>query len=192
MLLLILGLILFLGMHSVRIFAEDFRTAQISKRGEGVWMGIYSAISILGLMLIIWGYADARETAQILWNPPLWTEHLATLLTLPAFILFGAAYVPNTKMKEVLGHPMILGTKLWALAHLLSNGTSADVLLFGAFLLWAVLDFRAARKRTKAAGTTFEFAGYSRDAIAIVFGLAVWVVFSMYLHEMWIGVKPFG
>ena len=192
MLLLIMGLILFLGMHSVRIVAEDFRTAQISKRGEGAWMGIYSAISLLGFMLIIWGYADARVESPILWNPPIWTKHLAALLTLPAFILFVAAYVPGSKMKAVLGHPMILGTKLWALAHLLSNGAVVDVLLFGGFLLWSVLDFRAARKRTKAAGITFEFAGYSRDAIAIVFGLFVWAVFSMYLHAMWIGVKPFG
>ena len=192
MLLLILGLILFLGMHSVRIFADDFRTAQISKRGEGAWMGIYSLISILGFMLIIWGYGDARATSPILWNPPIWTKHLVTMLTLPVFILFGAAYVSGTKMKAVLGHPMILGTKLWAFAHLLVSGALVNVFLFGAFLLWAVLDFRSSRKRTKAAGITFEFAGYSRDAIAIVIGLLTWVVFSMYLHEMWIGVKPFA
>ena len=192
MLLLIIGLILFLGMHSVRIYASDWRAEQISKRGENTWMGFYSLVSIIGFLLIIWGYGDARLDTQILWHPPAWTKHLAALLILPAFILFVAAYVPGSKIKATLGHPMILGTKLWAFAHLLSNGALVNVILFASFLLWAILDFRTSRRRDKAAGTTYEFISYSRDAIATVVGLVAWAGFSIYLHGMWIGVKPFA
>ena len=192
MLLLIIGLILFLGMHSVRIYADGFRAEQVRKRGEKVWQGLFSLVSLAGFLLIIWGYGDARLDSQILWHPPVWTKHLAALLTLPAFIFFVAAYVPGTKIKATLGHPMILGAKLWALAHLLANGALVDVVLFTSFLLWAVLDFRTSRRRDKADGTRYTFIGYSRDVIALVIGIVAWVVFALYLHGMWIGVKPFG
>lgn len=192
MLLLIIGLILFLGMHSVRIYADGFRAEQVRKRGEKVWQGLFSLVSLAGFLLIIWGYGDARLDSPILWHPPVWTKHLAALLTLPAFIFFVAAYVPGSKIKATLGHPMILGAKLWALAHLLANGALVDVVLFTSFLLWAVLDFRTSRRRDKAAGTRYTFIGYSRDIIALVIGIIAWAVFALYLHGMWIGVKPFG
>ena len=147
---LILGLILFLGVHSVRIFAEGWRTAQIAQRGEGAWKGLYSVASIVGFGLIIWGYGLAREQPTVLWPPQLWARHLASLLTLVAFILLAAAYVPKNGIKAWVHHPMVLGVKVWALAHLLANHTLADLLLFGSFLVWAVLDFRAARQRDRA------------------------------------------
>jgi len=192
MLWLITGLILFLGTHSVRIVAEDWRLAQISKRGEQIWQGIFSVIALLGFILIIWGYGEARAEAQMLWNPPVWTKHLASLINIPAFILLVAVYVPGTKIKASLGHPMILGVKLWAFAHLISNGSVADITLFGTFLLWAIFDFRSARRRKQSTENQSQFIAYSRDAIAAVIGLIIWAGFAFYLHEMWIGVYPFA
>lgn len=189
---MIIGLILFLGMHSIRIYASDWRDAQVRKRGEQTWQGLYSLISILGFVLIIWGYGDARADTQMLWHPPIWTKHLAALLILPAFVLFIAAYVPGTKIKSKIGHPMIVSVKLWAFGHLITNGSLLNTILFAAFLLWSILDFRASRQRDKAAGTTYAFVGYSRDMIAITIGLAAGIVFSLYLHGMWIGVNPFA
>ena len=147
---LIIGLILFLGVHSVRIFAEGWRTAQIAQRGEGAWKGLYSVASIVGFGLIVWGYGLARAEPTVLWAPQPWARHLAALLMLFAFILLAAAYVPNNGIKAWVHHPMVLGVKVWALAHLLANHTLADLLLFGSFLVWAVLDFRAARQRDRA------------------------------------------
>jgi uncharacterized membrane protein len=147
---LILGLILFLGAHSVRIFAEGWRGRFIAQRGEGAWKGLYSLVSIVGFGLIIWGYGLARAQPVVLWAPQLWARHLASLLMLFAFILLAAAYVPKNGIKAWVHHPMVLGVKVWALAHLLANHTLADLLLFGSFLVWAVLDFRSARQRDRA------------------------------------------
>lgn len=122
MLMLLAGLILFLGVHSVRIFADDWRSRQIERFGEMPWKGIYSVISILGFVLIVWGYGVTRAESIALWAPPIWTRHLVSLLTLPAFVLIAAAYVPGTRIKAAVGHPMVLGVKLWALAHLAANG----------------------------------------------------------------------
>lgn len=135
MIYLVAGLVLFLGLHSVRIFAEDWRTARIAQRGESVWKGLYSAISIVCFVLIVYGYGLSRQAPVDLWTPPLWTRHVTALLTLPVFILLAAAYVPGTTIKATLHHPMMLSVKLWAAAHLLSNGRLSDVLLFGGFML---------------------------------------------------------
>jgi uncharacterized membrane protein len=192
MIYLVIGLALFLGVHSTRVFAEDWRTQRIAKMGGGAWKGLYSLISIAGFMLIIYGYGLSRQTPIDLWMPPLWTRHAAALLTLPIFIMLAAAYIPGTTIKAKLKHPMMLSVKLWAIAHLLSNGRLGDVLLFGGFLLWAVLAFRAARKRDRAQGLTYASTGVSRDLIAIAAGLIAWVVFALYLHGALIGVRPFG
>lgn len=192
MTLLILGLLVFLGVHSVRIFAEGFRAAQVARFGANGWKAIYSIVSIAGFVLIVWGYGASRAAPVDLWSPPIWTRHLAALLTLPAFVLVVAAYVPGTRIKAALGHPMILGVKLWAAAHLLSNGRLADVVLFGAFLAWAVLDYRAARVRDRAAGTRYVAVSLVRDAIAVVVGGVAWAVFALHLHAAWIGVAPFA
>lgn len=192
MLILILGLILFLGMHSVRIYAEPWRNAQVRKRGLPTWQGIYSIISLVGFLLILWGYRDARLATAILWHPPVWTKYLAALLTLPAFILFISFYIPGSKIKAIIGNPMIVGVKLWATAHLISNGSVVNIILFGAFLFWAILDFRTARRRDKAEGVTYAFVGYSRDVMATIIGVIAWGVFAFYLHGLWIGVKPFN
>lgn len=193
MLILVAGLIVFLSVHSVRIVAEDWRTRQIARVGEGPWKGIYSVISIVGFAMIVWGYGLSREHPVDLWQPPVWTRHLASLITLGSFVLLAAAYVPRTRIKAALGHPMVLGVKLWALAHLLANGRLADVLLFGAFLVWAVLDFSAAKRRDRAVGRTYAAApGIARDAIAVIIGIGAWTAFAFQLHGMLIGVRPFA
>jgi uncharacterized membrane protein len=188
---LILGLILFLGVHSVRIVAEPWRAAQIARRGEGAWKGIYSVLSIAGFVFIVWGYGLARQDPVALWAPVLWARHLASLLMWVAFVLLVAAYVPNNGIKSRVHHPMVLAVKVWALAHLLANHTLADVLLFGSFLVWAVLDFRAARARDRASQISYAPGKLSGTLITLVGGTVVWLVFSMWLHVMLFGVRPF-
>lgn len=189
---LILGLVLFLGVHSVRIAADGWRSAQIARIGENAWQGLYSLLSIAGFALIIWGYGQARLTPQVLWATPKGMAHLASLLTLIAFVLLAAAYVPRNHLKARLRHPMILAVKLWALAHLLANNTLADLLLFGAFLLWAVLDFRAARQRDRASPPAPLPASAAGTGATVVIGLAAWAGFAFWAHAAWIGVRPIG
>jgi uncharacterized membrane protein len=192
MTLLILGLVLFLGIHSVRVFGEDTRTRLRDRLGANGYKGLYSLASAAGLVLIVIGYGAAREQPQLLWLPPIWTRHLAALLTLPAFVLLVAAYVPGNSIKARLHHPMVLGVKVWALAHLLSNGMLADLLLFGGFLLWAVLSFRAARARDRAAGTVYPAGKLVPTLLAVAVGLVAWAAFAFWAHGALIGVKPFG
>lgn len=192
MTLLVLGLVVFLGVHSTRIFAEGWRNATITRIGPHAWRGLYSVASIAGFVLIIWGYGLARQQPVVLWAPPLWTRHLAALLLIPAMVLLTAAYVPGNLIKTRLQHPMVLGIKTWALAHLIANQTLADLLLFGGFLLWAVLSYRAARARDRAAGTVAAPGRSAPTAITVVVGLAVWAFFALYAHAAWIGIRPFG
>ena len=189
---LILGLALFLGVHSVRIFAGDWRQARIARLGEMPWKGMYSLASAIGLGLIIWGYGMARVDSPVLWGTPTWTRHLAALLTLPAFILLVAAYLPGSHIKAAVGHPMVAGVKIWALVHLLANGKLSAAVLFGAFLVWAIADFVSARRRDRLAGRTYPVIGWSRDALVIVIGLVAWALFALYGHAWLIGVRPFG
>lgn len=198
MTLLVLGLILFLAPHSVRIVADDWRSAQVARIGLPAWKGLYSVVSIVGLALIVWGYGIARTAPIDVWNPPVFTRHLASLFTLAAFVLLVAAYVPRNRIKAAIGHPMVAGVKLWAFAHLLANGTVADLLLFGSFLVWAILDFRSARRRDRAVGATR--AGVSLDAspslaadvVVVLAGIGVWALFAFQLHGWLFGVRPFG
>ena len=188
---LILGLLLFLGAHSVRIFAEPWRTAQVARLGEQRWKALFGVVSLAGLALIVWGYGMARQDPLWLWQPPFWMRHLTSLLALPAFVLLAAAYAPPNRLRAAIGHPMVVGVKLWAFAHLLSNGQLADLLLFGSFLAWAILDFRAARRRDAAAGIGRGRATVRGDVITVLAGVVAWVVFARYLHLWLIGVPPF-
>lgn len=192
MTLLVTGLVIFLGSHSVRIFADDWRGARLAAMGEGKWKAIYSVVSIVGFVLIVVGYGQARLDPTVLYMPPVWTRHLAALLTLPAFVLLVAAYVKGTRIKAKVGHPMVAGVKIWAFAHLIANGMLADVVLFGAFLAWAVADYLAARRRDRVAGTVYAVGPWSRDVIAVVIGVVAWVAFALWLHAPLIGVRPFG
>ncbi|MGZ8255353.1 MAG: NnrU family protein [Burkholderiaceae bacterium] len=190
--LLILGLVIFLGVHSTRIVANSWRSTTIALVGEKPWKAVYSLVSIAGFVLIVVGYGAAREAPLVLYSPPVWTRHLAALLTIPAFVLLVAAYVPLNSIKRAVGHPMVAGVKIWALAHLLANGTLADVLLFGSFLVWAVLSFIAARRRDRTAGTVYPVGSATRNAITVAIGLVAWAAFAFALHRPLIGVGPFG
>lgn len=192
MTLLILGLVLFLGMHSTRIVADGLRSAQVARLGLNGWKAIYSIVSIAGFVLLVYGYGLARESPTVLFVPPPWMRHVTALLTIPAFVLLAAAYVPGTRIKRAVGHPMVAGVKIWAFAHLLANGTLADVVLFGTFLVWAVFDYVAARRRDRAAGIVYATGPVARDVTAIAVGLAAYLVFAFWLHAWWIGVRPFG
>ncbi len=192
MALLILGLVLFLGMHSIRILAPDFRERAVGSMGLNGWKGVYSLISLIGFVLIAWGYAEARQTPSWVWVSPVWARHISAVLLIPAFILLAAAYVPGTHIKAKLGHPMALGVKVWAFAHLLSNGTVADILLFGSFLAWAIGYYAIARRLDRAEGVTYKAISAQRDLIAVVVGLVFYGVFAAVLHQWLIGVRPFG
>lgn len=190
MIALILGLIVFFGAHSVRIVADDFRTRQIEKVGMNTWRGMYSAVSLVGLVLIVAGYGAARGAPQAVWFPPVWLMHVSILLTIPAFVLIAASFVPGTRIRSKVGHPMILGIKIWALAHLIANGMLADVVLFGAFLVWSVAAYAAARRRDRKAGVAYAVGPLTRDVVAILAGLIAWVAFALWLHRWLIGVSP--
>lgn len=189
---LILGLILFLGVHSVRIVAEGWRTHTLARLGEGTYKGIITALSLLGLGLIVWGFGMARETPTMLWMPPRGMRHAAALLTLIAFVLLAAAYVPRNAIKARLHHPMVLAVKTWALAHLLSNGSLAHVILFGSFLAWAVANFIAARKRDRALGTNYPAGTWAGTVTTVVVGVGAWAAVAFWLHGLLIGIRPLG
>ena len=192
MTLLIAGLLLFLGVHSMRIVADGFRTAQIARLGANGWKGLFALLSIAGFVMIVWGFGLARQQPVLLWATPSWLRHAASLLTLVAFVLVVAAYVPGNAIKGRLHHPMVLGVKLWALAHLIANNTLADLLLFGSFLVWAVLSFRAAKARDRAAGTVYPAGTMPRTVLAVAIGVAAWAAFAFWAHQALIGVRPFG
>ncbi|MEJ5992212.1 NnrU family protein [Ramlibacter sp. PS3R-8] len=193
MLLLVLGLVLFLGVHSTRIVADGWRTSTIRRIGEKPWKGLYALASIVGFALIVYGFGLARQNPVVLWpQPPVATRHIAALLTLLAFVLFFAPYVPRNHFKARLRHPQLIGVKVWALAHLIANNTLADLLLFGGFLLWAVLAFRAARKRDRALAAVPPAGTAMGTAITVAIGIVAWVAFAFWAHARWIGVAPMG
>ena len=189
---LILGLLLFLGVHSTRIVADSWRTRVRARVGEQAFKVIYSVLSLGGFLLIIWGFGIAREAPTLLWLPPNGLRHAAALLNVLAFVLIAAAYVPGNAIKARLRHPMVLGTKTWALAHLIANGNLAHVVLFGAFLLWAVLDFISLRQRDRAQGIQYPAGTASATVLTVVIGVGIAAVFAFWLHGLLIGVKPFG
>jgi uncharacterized membrane protein len=192
MITLVIGLVVFLGVHSIGIVAPAWRARQVSRFGIRPWKLAYSALSIAGLLLVIWGYGLARTQSVVLWTAPPAMRHVTALLAIIAFILVAAAYVPPNHIKSKLGHPMTVGVGLWALAHLLANGALHDVILFGAFLAWALVTYVTRRRRDRAAGTTYAPGTAKGDAIAIVAGTVVALVFALFLHGPLIGVRPFA
>lgn len=192
MAILIFGLVVFLGVHSVRIVADDWRSAQIALRGERTWKLGYTVASLAGFALLLWGFGLARHDAPVLWNPPVALRHLSSLLTLAAFVLLAAAYVPRNSFKARLHHPMVIAVALWALAHLLANRSLADLLLFGSFLAWSLASLVAARRRDRAAATRYPPGTMAGNLGAIVAGVVAWAAFAFWLHQLWLGVRPFG
>ena len=187
---LILGLILFLGLHSIRIVADDWRVRQIERIGLPRWKMIYSILAAIGLVLIVAGFAMARQHPVPLYAPPAWLRHLNSLFMLIALILLPAARVPNNMIKARLHHPQVLAVKTWAFGHLLANGMLHDVVLFGAFLFWSVALFVASRRRDRRLGTVYPPGSVKGTVIAVVAGIVLWVLFAFWLHSLLFGVNP--
>ncbi|MFC0807027.1 NnrU family protein [Ensifer sp. P24N7] len=191
MAILVLGIIIFLGMHLVRVVAPGFRAGIIESRGKGTWMGLYTIVSLVGLCLIIYGFGQARGETGILYDPPIFLRHIALLLMLVAFIVLAAGFLPAGRIAVALKHPQVLSIKIWALAHLLANGETSSVLLFGSFLAWAVI-LRISLKRRERAGEKVlpVFKSTRNDVLAVLIGLVAFVLFVWKLHELLIGVQP--
>jgi uncharacterized membrane protein len=186
MTLLVLGIVIFLGVHLLPVLPE-IRDRLIERFGKSAYRGLFSAVSALGFVLLVWGFAKAPYLQM--WSPPSWTRHVAMLLMLPVFVLLIAAYLPG-KIKEKVKHPFLVAIKTWALAHLIANGDLASMILFGSFLAYAVID-RIALKHRPATGlvTVSEPPDSPRnDIIAVAGGLVLYVVFLIWLHPLLIGV----
>ena len=188
---LILGLVIFFANHSVRIVADDWRTRFIEAKGKLAWRAIYSVFSLVGLGLIIYGYGASRADPVFLWNPPLWTRHMAMLLNLLAFFLLAAGNIPRNHLRHNLGHPMYAGIKIWAFAHLAANGRLGDVLLFGCFLVWAIVGFSVSRKRDRKAGVIYEAGTLAGTSMVTIAAIAAYGIFVLFLHQSLIGVSPY-
>ncbi|TVQ29680.1 MAG: NnrU family protein [Wenzhouxiangella sp.] len=191
MALLIAGLVLFLGIHSIRIVAEPLRTKLMAALGPLGFKGLYSLIALAGLVLIVIGYGQARLDPNWLYHPPPFLRHLNMLLMLLVFPALLAAYLPG-RIQNLLKHPMLVAVKAWALAHLLVNGTLAAVLLFGGFLIWAVAD-RISVKRRKGPGSAPQLPKTAlNDVIVVLGGLGLYVAFAFWLHPILFGVAVVG
>lgn len=190
MFVLVLGLIVFLGLHSIRIVADDWRNRQIARIGLNRWKGLYSLIAIIGFVLIVWGFGLARQHPVLLYVPPMWLRHLNSLFMLIALVLFAAARVPRNHIKAKLGHPQVLAVKTWSFGHLLATGMLHDVVLFGPFLAWAVVLYIVSRRRDRRNGTVYPAGTLKGDVIAMVVGVVVWALFAFWLHSLLIGVNP--
>lgn len=192
MTILLLGLLVFLGIHSTRVVADGLRTRMIAKHGEGGWKALYSVLSLGGFVLLVWGFSLARQQPVLLYVPPPALKHANALFTLVAFVLVAAAYVPRNHVKQKIGHPMLAGTKLWAFGHLLATGFLHDVVLFGAFLAWAVVLFIVSRRRDRLHGVTYPPGTVTGDVLSVAIGIGAWATFAFWAHAHWIGVYPFG
>ncbi len=186
MTILIAGLVIFFAVHSVSIVNEPWRDRMVAKLGANGWRGIYSLVSLVGFALLVWGYGLARQDPLVLYTPPLWLRPVASGLLLFVFPLLLAAYMPG-RIKAVTRHPMLAAVKIWAFAHLLTNGALADVLLFGSFLTFAVVDRISVKRRKPRAIATLPESAVN-DILAIVVGLGLFAAFYFWLHASWIGV----
>jgi uncharacterized membrane protein len=188
MTILILGILVLIGIHFVPAF-PDLRDSLMARLGRNGYRALFSVVSLLGLALVVWGFAKA-PVVQI-WAPPVWTRHLALLLMLPVFPLLFAAYLPG-KIKAKVRHPMLAAIKFWALAHLIANGDLASIILFGSFLAYAVVDRILVKRRGGAelVLAVSEAEARRNDLISLGAGLALYVAFLFWLHPLLIGVSP--
>lgn len=189
---LILGLLIFLGVHSVRIVADGWRTRTRERIGPLAWKAAYSLLSLLGFALIVWGFGQARQMPIQLWSPSFGLRHVAAVINLGAFVLLASAYVPGNRIKARVHHPMVLGVALWSIAHLLPNGNLGQMVLFGSFLVWSVLDWKASTRRDRDMNTVYPSGTAGATGIAVALGVGAWIVFTLWLHGVLIGVRPLG
>jgi uncharacterized membrane protein len=187
---LVLGLVIFLGLHSTRIFAELLRAQAIARLGEGPWKGIYSLVSAIGLVLIVWGFAQARYDSPALWTAPPGARHATILLMLVSMLVLAGFFFKQSHIAVAVHHPMVWSVAVFGLAHLISNGSAADVLLFGAFFVWALADLASSYARDRRNAVVYPEANWGATIGAIVLGLALWVVIAFWLHLWLFGVSP--
>jgi uncharacterized membrane protein len=191
LLVLILGLALFIVPH-VFVTRREARAAAVARFGEGPYKAVFSLISIVGVILIGWGFASYRASGWIdVWSPPSWTRHLAALLVWPAIVFVVAAYIPGN-IKRRLKHPMLVGVKLWALAHLIANGDLGSILLFGGILGWAVFDRISLKRRSDPGAPPIPIGGWGNDVAALIVGTLVYLALGFLFHPLVIGVPAFG
>ncbi|MBX2838961.1 MAG: NnrU family protein [Gammaproteobacteria bacterium] len=190
MFILVTGLVLFLGIHSVKVVAPQWRDAKISAWGESSYKSRYAIISVAGLLLIIVGFIRSRYVPDLLWNPPGFMNHVTALISWVSFCLFAASSIPKNRVKVTVGHPMSLAVVLWSLAHLLSNARLGDVLLFGSFFVWSLLTYLRALSREPIDAKSYT--GPHNLPRVIVGGTVVWAIFGLLLHRYVIGIHPFG
>lgn len=183
----ILGLVIFFGLHAVRMLAPQFREAQITKRGEMAWKGIYSLASLAGLALVVWGWMQYRVDAPEIYTPPTWGPHATLLLVLVALIFNFAAYAPTGKIKAAVGNPFLMAVIFWSVGHLVANGDLASVILFGSFLVYAMWNLVAVVGRDQQAPV---FKTYMGDVLAVALGLTAYVILVLWLHVWLFGVAP--
>ena len=190
MAILILGLVIFLGLHSTRIVSERGREKAIARFGEGPWKGIYSALSAIGFVLIVWGFARARHDAPQLWTPPPGARHITMLLMLLALVSLASYLFKRSHITAAIHHPMLWSVALWSAGHLIANGSAADLVLFGAFLLWSIADLVSSYARDRRYGVVYPAPELAATAGAVVAGLIVYGVLLGGLHVWLFGVSP--
>lgn len=187
----IAGLVLFLGAH-VFVSLRGRRDALIAKLGRGPYLGLFSLVSIIGLVLIGYGFARYRAEGLIpIWSPPAWTRQIVVAAMWPASIAVVAAYIPGN-IKRLLKHPMLVGVKLWAAAHLCANGDLGGIILFGAVLAWAVYDRISLKRRSDPGAPPIPIGGRRNDVIAIIVGTIVYLALGFVFHPVVIGVPAFA
>jgi uncharacterized membrane protein len=187
----ILGLVIFLGAH-VFVTMRDRRAALIAKVGAGPYRGLFVLTSIIGVVLIAYGFASYRASGFItVWSPPAWTRHIVEALMWPASIMVVAAYIPGN-IKRVLKHPMLAGVKTWAFAHLCANGDLGGIILFASVLAWAVYDRITLKRRSDPGAPPIPMGGVKNDIVAVIVGTIVYLALGFVFHPVVIGVPAFG
>jgi len=191
MLFFVLCLIFFFLTHSLSVIAPGFRASMIARLGQGPFRGLYSLVSLLAIVLLVYGFCEARQETGMLWYPPIWMSHIALTLMLLSMICLVASLLPAGHIATKSKHPLVLAVKIWALAHLLANGETSSILLFASFLAWGVV-LRISLKRRERAGEKVvrPFVSGRYDIIAVIGGVALWAAFIFKLHEWLIGVQP--
>jgi uncharacterized membrane protein len=191
LLVMILGLVLFLGVHTLTT-QREVRAQIIASAREGGYKIGYSLVSAAGLALIIWGFAHYRATGWIdVWYPPTALKHIAVALMLPAVILVVASYIRG-RIYTTLKHPMLAGVKLWAAAHLIANGDLGSIILFGSFLGWAVFDRITLKRRADTGAPPIAVGGPANDLIAVAVGVVAYLALAFAFHPVVIGVPVVG
>ncbi len=186
---LIAGLVIFFGVHTLTTLRE-LRAGLVTRLGPGLYKAVYSLASLIGFVLIVLGYKAYRAAGYVdVWTPPRGMAHLSILLMWPAMVALVAAYAPPGEIKRRLKHPMLVAVKVWALAHLLSNGDLGSIILFGSFLGWAVYDRISVKKRADGSELPIITGARRNDVVAIVLGTIFWALFMFVLHPLLIGVQ---